>query len=247
MVRSCCIVFYLFHVFFHFLFLFLLLEEQQRGDHTGNGSAEVSLPADPRRKGGQHITDHSHKGIQHIQELFPGDQVVYQVRCHQAPDGTAGTGMEAAAANEVDQQCGSQHGSNVDQQVFPFTDPVLKHKAEYGQAVHVAEEMRNVKMQETAQEQPLEFSSLESSLDHAEMPENVILSSGQFIDSCYRVQDDQDQGDPRDRDLESADPDGSFLFPGFPVKQITGILPAVGADLGSFFQRHTALLAVDDD
>ena len=234
-------------MFFYLLFLLLLFEEQQGGDHTGNGSAEVALPADSCGEGGQHITDHSHKGIQHIQELFPGDQVVYQVRCHQTPDGAAGTGMEAAAANEVDQQGGSQHGSNVDQQVFPFTDPVLKHKAEDRQAVHVAEEMRQVKMQEAAQEQPLELPSLEGSLDHAEMPENVILSSGQFIDSRYRVQDDQDQGNPRDRDLESADPDGPFLFPGFPVKQITGILPAVGADLGPFFQRHTALLAVDDD
>ena len=101
-------------------------------------------------------------------------------------------------------------------------------------------------MQEAAQDDPAILSLLEGSLVHAEVAEHVIFSPGQLIDARKGIQQYQDQSDPGKPDGMSQDPDACFLFLRGTVNQITGILPAVGADLRTLLQRHAAFLASDN-
>ena len=199
--------------------------------------------------GGEGIKDVANdrvEGVKHIEELPAGKDAVEEVGCHQAPDGAAGSGMKGVAAHEVDEQGGPQHGHQVDGQVLPSADAVFKNEAVGQQGVHVADEVREAQVQEAAQDDPAILSLLEGTLVHAEMTEHVIFSPGQLVDARQGIQEHQDQGNPGQSDGMSQDPDACFLFLRGTVNQITGILPAVGADLGTFLQRHAAFLTGDN-
>ena len=227
--------------------LFPLLGKEQEGDQgPGDGSAEVALPADVGGEGVKDVADDRMEGIKHVKDLPAGEDAVEEVGCHEAPDGAAGTGMEGVAAHEVDEQGGTQHGDQVDGQVLPSTDAVFKDEAVGQQGVHVADEMREAQVQEAAQDNPAILSLLEGTLVHAEVTEHVIFSPGQLIDARKGIQQYQDQGDPGQPDGMSQYPDACFLFLRGTVNQITGILPAVRANLGTLLQRHAAFLASDD-
>ncbi len=101
-------------------------------------------------------------------------------------------------------------------------------------------------MQEAAQDDPSILSLLESTLVHTEVAEYVIFSPGQLVDARKGIQEHQDQSNPGKPDGVSQDPDACFLFLWGTVNQITGILPAVSADLGTLLQRHAAFLASND-
>ena len=229
-----------------FAFLPFLGEEQEGNQSSGDGSAEVSLPADMGGEGIKDVADDRMEGIEHVKDLPACKDAVEEVGCHQAPDGAAGTGMEGVAAYEVDEQSGTKHGDQVDGQVLPSADAVFEDKAVGQQGIHVADEVWEAQMQETAQDDPAILSLLEGTLVHAKVAENVIFSPGQLVDACQGIQEHQDQGDPGQPDGMSQDPDACFLFLRGTVNQITGILPAVGADLGTLLQRHAAFLASDD-
>lgn len=227
--------------------LFSFLREEQESDHgAGNGSTEVALPADVGGEGVKDVANDRMEGVEHIEELSAGEDAVEEVGCHQTPDGAAGTGMEGVAAHEVDEQSGTEHGDQVNGQVLPSADAVFKDEAVGQQGIHVADEMRESQVQEAAQDDPAILSMLEGTLVHTKVPEYVRFSSGQLVDACNSIQDYQDQGDPGKPDGMSQDPDACFLFLRGTVNQITGILPAVRADLGTLLQRHAAFLASDD-
>ena len=85
--------------------LFSFLREEQEGDQgAGDGSAEVSLPADMGGECVEDVADNRMEGVEHIEELPAGEDAVEKVGRHQTPDGAAGTGMEGVAAHEVDEQ-----------------------------------------------------------------------------------------------------------------------------------------------
>ena len=206
----------------------------------------MALPADVGGEGVEDVADDRMEGIEHIEELPAGEDAVEEVGCHEAPDGAAGTGMEGVAAHEVDEQGGTEHGNQVDGQVLPPADAVFKDEAVGQQGVHVADEVREAQMQEAAQDNPAILSLLEGTLVHAEVAEYVIFSPGQLVDARKGIQEHQDQSDPGKPDGVSQDPDACFLFLRGTVNQITGILPAVRADLGTLLQRHAAFLASND-
>lgn len=229
-----------------FTFLPFLCKEQEGDQGTGDGSAEVSLPADVGGESVKDVADDCMEGIEHIENLPAGKDAVEEVGCHQSPDGAAGTGMEGIAAHEVDEQGGTEHGDQVDGQVLPPADAVLEYEAVGQQGIHVTDEVREAQVQEAAQDDPTILSVLKGPLVHTEVPEYVRFSSGQLVDACNSIQDYQDQGDPGKPDGMSQDPEACLLFLRGTVNQITGILPAVGADLGTLLQRHAAFLASDD-
>ena len=227
--------------------LFPFLGKEQEGDQgSGNGSAEVTLPADVGGEGIKDVADDRMESVEHVKDLPTGEDAVEEVGCHQAPDGAAGTGMEGVAAHEVDEQGGTQHGDQVDGQVLPSADAVFKDEAVGQQGIHVADEVQEAQVQETAQDDPAILSLLEGALVHAEVAEHVIFSPGQLIDARQGIQEHQDQGNPGQPNGMSQDPDACLLFLRGTVNQITGILPAVGADLCTLLQRHAAFLASDD-
>lgn len=227
--------------------LFPLLGKEQEGDeYSGDGSAEVALPADIGGEGVKDIADNRVEGIEHIKKLPSGKDAVDEVGCHQAPDGAAGTGMEAVTAHKVDEQGGTDHGNQIDSQILPSADAVFEYEAVGQQGIHVTDEVREAQVQEAAQDDPAILSVLEGALVHTEVPEYVRFSSGQLVDACNSIQDYQDQGDPGKPDSVSQDPDACLLFLWGTVNEITGILPAVGANLGTLLQRHAAFLTSDD-
>ena len=191
------------------------------------------------------VARHRHNRVEHVQDLPAGNQAVNQVSRHQAEDGAAGAGVDSVPAQKVDQQGRTQHGGNIDQQVFPFADPVLKDEPVDGQAVHVADKVRQPHMQEIAQDKPEHLAPLQRPLGHPQVTDHIIFTACQLIDSRNGVEQDQDQGHPRNGNSPVPDPD-VFMLLRRPVNQIPGILPAVGADLRPFFQRHTAFLTGDD-
>ena len=131
--------------------LFSFLREEQESDEgSGNGSAEVALPADVGGEGVEDVTDDRMEGVEHIEELPAGEDAVEKVSRHQSPDGTAGTGMEGVAAHEVDEQSRTKHRDQVDGQVLPSADAVFKDEAVGQQGIHVADEMREAQVQEAA-------------------------------------------------------------------------------------------------
>ena len=206
----------------------------------------MALPADVGGEGVEDVANDRMEGVEHIEELLAGEDAVEEVGCHQTPDGAAGTGMEGVTAHEVDEQGGTKHGDQVDGQVLPPADTVLKDEAISQQGVHVADEVREAQMQEAAQDDPSILSLLKSTLVHTEVAEYVIFSPGQLVDARKGIQEHKDQSDPGKPDSVSQDPDACFLFLRGTVTQITGILPAVRADLGTLLQRHAAFLASND-
>ena len=206
----------------------------------------MSLPADVGGEGVKDVADNRMEGVEHIKDLPAGEDAVEEIGCHQSPDGAAGTGMEGVTTNEVDEQGGTDHGDQVNGQVLPSADAVLKDKAVGQQGVHVADEVREAQMQEAAQDNPAILSLLEGALVHAEMAEYVIFSPSQLVNARNGIQENKDQGDPGKPDRVSQDPDACFLFLRGTVNQITGILPAVRADLRTLLQRHAAFLTGDN-
>lgn len=154
--------------------------------------------------------------------------------------------MEAVTAHKVDEQGGTDHGNQIDSQILPSADAVFEYEAVGQQGIHVTDEVRETQVQEAAQDDPAILSVLEGALVHTEVPEYVRFSSGQLVDACNSIQDYQDQGDPGKPDSVSQDPDACLLFLWGTVNEITGILPAVGANLGTLLQRHAAFLTSDD-
>ena len=156
----------------------------------------MTLPADVGGEGVKDVADNRMEGIEHIKELPAGEDAVEEVGCHQTPDGAAGTGMEGVTAHEVDEQSGTEHGDQVDGQVLPSADTVLKDEAVGQQGVHVADKVREAQMQEAAQDDPAILSLLEGSLVHAEVAEHVIFSPGQLVNTRNGIHENKDQSDP---------------------------------------------------
>ena len=129
-------------------------KQAQSQEDAGDGSAKVALPADAVGEGGNHVTCYSYNGIDQVEEFSSRCQAVDQVGGHQAPDGAAGTDMEAFSADEINQQGCTYQGQEVDQHVLPFRNPVLKQEFVDQQRRHIAAQMDLIHMQKPVQEEP---------------------------------------------------------------------------------------------
>ena len=159
-------------------------------------------------------TTDSEKGVKQVKEFPFGFQAVYQVCSHEPPDGSARADMQRGSADKIDQQCRSEYRRNVNQQVLSSSDPVLKYETVDDKCVHVAGQVKQAHMQETARHETYPFPFLKRSCHHSVSGEYCRFAAGQFIQSDRGIKQDQDKRNPRDRNDDFPVPNvhGSLRF-----------------------------------
>ena len=168
--------------------------QDQGGQQACDAAADMPLPADVGAEAVYEVQQDPPEGIGDIPPVL---QVVDQCGCHQPPDRSAGPGMQAVPAPEIDQQPGADDAGRINRGISGGADFILQVEAVGKQADHIAGKMGESEMEKCVCEDPDHFAVLDGPLVHAVLIDGPVLSDDHFINQSDQIQHHHHAGDRR--------------------------------------------------